>query len=339
MGRQRDQGSRGWTMVSMRRCASAAVAGVLGMALGVPAAPAGAVVGTASITVGESLSWGGPTGVNCPRSVTGAKPAPLPTKADGVWRTITMSRSGSLATSALSGTAVGRARVVSDAHGVTRIDLRMSSTVSLKPSGPSPCVIGYRTRSGATALDVTVAKRSWLAVRSSVTARGAVEGSIGAGKMDESASYFVAPGKSLTRLVAPGSYGMGGEAGSGTSVPAGSTTATSASSSVSGLVAFFPVGTRRSLSGDGRAFATVGHRSCTYNRVRVTFTDRTRTSARQIALYVNGDRRYVLRGRSLQRSSILLTRIAASSDGVVKAVVTTKSGARRTMRSTSWPCR
>ncbi|MFC5728217.1 hypothetical protein [Nocardioides vastitatis] len=101
----------------------------------------------------------------------------------------------------------------------------------------------------------------------------------------------------------------------------------------------FPIGTLRSQRGRALRFLRAGHRNCTDHKVRVALSRSLPRRAKRVTLYVNGDRRTVLTGRELRRTAVVLRRIAPRSDGVVRAVVVRKSGAREAMRATSWPCR
>lgn len=324
--------------MAVRRWASAGAAGLLAVGLGLHPAPARAAVGYSDLAVGESISRGGSV-ADCPAAITGAKPPSRSIPADGAWRTANLDRSGVLGSSKVRGIAVSRGKVTTDSRGASRVDVSISNAVSLTPSGASPCSIVYATNGSTAAFDVAVTKKSWLVLGGTVRGRGEVTGSLEAQRMDGSGRVAVVPGRSATRLVPSGWYAMGVQTGSRTFVPPGSTTPTQSTSIFEGFVAIIPVGTRRSLSGNGLGYVSVDHRDCTLNRVRLPFTSRARTAAAKITLYVNGVRRAVLTGSGLQRTSYTLTGIDPASTGAVKAVIRTKSGSTLTVSSTSWACR
>lgn len=331
-------GVSGVDKMAIRRWASAGAAGLLALGLGVHPAPALAAVGDSDLAVGEKIVRGGSV-ADCPAAISGAGPSTRSIPADGAWRTQNLDRSGVLGTSKVRGIAVSRGKVTTDSRGASRVDVSISNAVSLTPSGTSPCSISYATNGSTAAFDVAVTKRSWLVLGGTVRGRGEVIGSLEAQRMDGSGRVAIAPGRSATVLVPSGWYAMGAQAGSRTNVPPGSTTATQSTSIFEGFAAIIPVGTRRSLSGNGLGYVSVDHRDCTLNRVRLPFTSRARASAAKITLYVNGVRRAVLTGSGLQRTSYTLGRIDPSSLGAVKVVIRTKSGSTLTSSSTSWACR
>ncbi len=276
---------------------------------------------------------------DCPVAITGAGPATRSIPADGAWRTVNLDRTGTMAKSKVRGIVVGRGKVAADSRGGYRLDVSISNAVSLTPSAASPCKISYGTGSSTLAEDVGVTKKSWLVIGGTVRGRGEVTGILGAQRTDLTGTVTVAPGRSATQLIPSGWYTMAARAGSRTFVPPGTTTPTSATNVFNGFVAIIPVGTRRSLSGNGLGYVSVDHRDCTLNRVRLPFTSRARAYAAKISLYVNGDRRAVLTGSALQRTSYTLSNIAPASAGAVKVVIRTKSGSTLTSSSTSWACR
>lgn len=271
-------------------------------------------------------------------SVTGTEQPGWFTPMDGKTHEVRLDRTGTALTTDLRATGLVRARVARNSWGVRKAEVSASLAVSATPRSPHVCSVMWNSLGGV-AMNTRISKRSWLVVRSSRSATGYSEGGVEIYGPSVSSSAIVPAGRSLDRLVPPGDYGTTSYVTSMVTLTPNTAATASARATFKAMVALLPVGTRRSLRGTARGLVTPGHRSCTDNRVRVAFSDAARNRTRQITFYVNGDRRVVLRGRALQRSSILLSRIAPRSDGVVKAVVIAKSGARRTMRSTSWPCR
>ncbi len=53
---------------------------------------------------------------------------------------------------------------------------------------------------------------------------------------------------------------------------------------------------------------------------------------------MNGEHRFTLSGRELRRSTAYLRAIPKKSAGSVRAAIVLKSGAKRSVSSTSWPC-
>lgn len=286
---------------------------------------------------GGGMSY--PTGQTCTSAPgTGTEPE-LDLPVNGGWRTVHMSRTGaSFATSQVASSGDASARVVSDRRGTTRLDVKTAVRAKATPTSASPyCSVDYHAGGGA-GIQVAVTRRSWAVLRSTASARGTLDGTIYLGTADYSWDVETTPGKGLTRLVRPRTYQLVAEISSEVRVPAGSTTARSSSASMTANLSIIPTGTRRTHTGSGLAYVTAGHRDCANSRVTMRFTNAARSKARKITFYVNGQRRIVLRGRQIQRSSLLLTRIAPSSAGIVRAEVVLRSGARRAMQSTSWPC-
>ena len=284
---------------------------------------------------GDSSTGSGPcTGTDA----TGATPT-LDLPVNGGWRTVSMQRTGGVvATSQTSSTSKVSGRVSTTARGGTRLDLSVRAAARATPTSVSPtCTVRYDGRGGG-GVETTVSRRSWMVARSTVTAQGAHGGDVMLQALDGSYFAGTTPGKPLTRLVAPGSYLLFAIVDAKTEVPAGSTTARSASATMTASMSAIPIGTRRTLTGTGRPYVVAGHRDCARSRVAVALTRAARTKVRSIAFFVDGQRRVVLRGRGLQRSSLLLTRLAPRKFGVVRADVVLRSGAKRVMRSTSWPC-
>jgi hypothetical protein len=283
------------------------------------------------------MSW--TTGATCTSSPgTGAEPE-LDLPVNGGWRTVHMSRTGSrYATTQMAGTSDTSARVSSDARGATRLEVKATTTARATPSSASPdCTVRYSATGGA-GIQVAVTRRSWIVVRSSVTSRGGFGGELYVEATDSDFVVESVPGKGITRLVTPQTYQLIGALAAEVDVPAGSATARSSSASMVASLAVLPVGTRRTHTGNGRPFVTAGHRNCAQNRTLMTLTRAARTKARSITFFADGQRRVVLRGRALQRSSILLTRLAPRKFGLVRAEIVLRSGAKRVTQSTSWPC-
>lgn len=318
--------------MSFRRWAGVGSVLVLGIAVGLAAPPARAAVGSAVLGSWDYISV--PSG--CAKDVTGAEPGDVTVKADGVWRTVRMRRSGTLSSSAVSGATDVTGRIATDTRGSTKVGLKVSASASATPRTPSICAVdNYGVDATVSARQALAPTTSWLVVRSSGSTRGSAE--TGFGSPDVTGG-FVPLGRSLTRLVPAGTYTLGGGVDAAVRVPAGSTTARSASASATATVALFPVGTLRARSGNGLGYVKAGHRDCSQHRAKAYVSEAARTRARSATFFVNGERRFTLSGRQLQRDAVFVSSIPRASAGAIRVDVVLRSGARRTSYATSWPC-
>lgn len=330
--------------MTVRRWATAGVVGILGLGLGMQPAgadgaerAAGETQSTYAYTVALLQDGAGCNNQSIP--LTGPEPSNMFVPLDGKTHTAVMDRRGTTSGATLRGTGSVSGRVVSTSQGLRKSYLTATVAASVTPgSSPRPCTV-MTNALGGVEMDVTATKKSWLVVRSSGSAVGHSEAGVEVSGTTTPLYVVIPKGRAVVRLVPPGSYNIHSFLTSKSRLLASGTATVSSRATMSGTAALVPVGTRRSLTGSGTGFVAAGHRNCTSNEVRVAFSRAARTRTRSITFYVNGERRVVLRGRALIRSSIVLRRIAPASAGVIKAVVRTRSGARRTMASTSWPCR
>lgn len=326
--------------MSVRRWVSASAIVVLGAGLVLQPVPAGARVGSAQLTADDSISRLDRDECIDTVSTSGREPQTVRLRTDGVWQAIPrLTREGQISTSAVRAASDVSGRVATDSWGTTRVGMRIATTITARPSRPaSYCEFSYSVDAFVEVFDVTVRGLSWLVVRSSGKSAGAVQDLLRAARSDDKVQLSVRPGGSITRLVPGGSYGLGGGSTSTVTVPRNTSDPRAASSSIAATISVYPIGTRRTHSG-ATGYARSGHRSCTEHKVRITLTDKARNRARRITFYVDGDRRRVLTGSAIQRPGLTLRSIRPASYGKVRVVVHTRSGARRTLRSTTWPCR
>ena len=319
--------------MSIRRWAGAGSVLVLGVAMVLVAPPAAhAAVGTAVLGSWDYVSV--PSG--CTTALTGTEPGDVTVKADGVWRTVRLKRSGTLSSSAVSGATTVTGRIATDSRGSTRVGIKVAASATAKPRNPSICAVNnYGVDATVSARQAVTPTRSWLVVRSSGSTRGSSE--TGFGSPDVTGG-FVALGRSLTKLVPAGTYTLGGGVGAAVAVPANSTTTRSAAARAAAPGARFPLGARRARAGDGLGYITAGHRDCTYHRAKAYFSDAARTGVRSATFSVDGVRRFTLTGSQLQRDAIFVSSIPPASSGAIRVDILLRSGARRTSYATSWPC-
>lgn len=329
--------------MSVRRWVGAVVALGVGLALGLHPVEAHASAGGAALEVGAfvevSQSWcekpDWPQSTSTSSSSSTIKSIPADNRA--YERRVSQKAQGGA--SMLSASRFVRARYAASAWGTRRVELRASAAVSAGPN-PSPCVI---KRFNATAAMYTTGmaapRKSWLVVRSSGSMTGpqtsVVVGLTGDGDFNR---VITQPDGSITRLVPAGDYTIGARLEPQITVPQNSTTTRSASANVTASVTLYPIGTLRTFTGTGRSYVRTGHRDCALNRARIDLTAATRKYARKITFSVNGVRRVTMRSAGLQRSSFYLGRIPDASAGAIRAAIVLKSGAKRTMQATTWPC-
>ena len=260
------------------------------------------------------------------------KPFPI----DGVTREYHIDRTGTAGSSTTRTTAVMRGNVVTNAWGSMRAKVRATASASARPSGATVCGVSIAARAELI-VDLVAPRRSWAVVRSTGRLSGA-SSSLGLESTDGRTRLVVNPGAKLTRLLPPGGYAVIGGVTASVSVPAHTTAARAEQGLVDATLAFYPIGTLRKLTGKARPFITAGNRDCSRKRVDLTLTKRAHKKARRITLTLNGKRVKVLTGKALRRDRVRVKRIPAKSAGVVRASVVLKSGAVRTMKTTSWPC-
>lgn len=317
----------------VRRWSGALVAVVLGAGLVLHPGAANAIAGNAYLS-----AWDRYSSSTCKSSMTGAGPKGAPVPADGTWRKIQLNRSGRVATSAVSATSTVSGRLVNDSRGSSRLGVRISASATARPTSASSCPATYVLKSGVGGADVVLSKTSWLVVRSDLSTQGSYGGKLGLYSATGPGSWVAKPGGARTRLMPRGQYILGASMNNGLQVPKGSTAPKAVRATLSASLSLFPIGTLSSRRGRGLSYVTVGHRDCAYNRVKLTLLDRAGTSARRITVDVDGRRRLDLSGRELDRSGYLLSGIARSTNGVIRARVTTASGGSVTMLAASWPC-
>lgn len=311
------------------------VLGALGVLLagGLQPAPAHAAIDSAYLSSFDTLSI--PSG--CANTLSGSEPGDVRIAPDGRWRTITLRRSGRLSSSDIAGGATVTGRVTTDARGTTRVGMKVSASASARPVASSICSIDHYTVSATSDARKAVSPtRAWLVIRSTGSVRGTTEAMFGA--EGPTRDYFIRLGQSLTRLVPAGTYTLGGGVAASVSVAAHSTKAASSAANATANVALVRIGTLRTFAGTGRPYVRTGHRDCSLNRARIDLTAAARTQARRITFSVNGVRRVTMRSAGLQRSSFYLGRIPDASAGAIRADIVLKSGAKRTMQATTWPC-
>ncbi len=319
-------------MQQVRRWSVLGALGVL-LAAGLQPAPAQAAIDSAYLSAYDTLSI--PAG--CANTMSGSEPGDVRIAPDGRWRTITLRRSGRLSSSDITGGATVTGRVTTDARGTTRVGMKVSASASARPVASSVCSVDhYSVSASSEARKAVSPTRAWLVIRSSGSVRGVTDARFGA--KGPTRDYFIRLGQSLTRLVPAGTYTLGGGVAASVSVAARSTRAASSAANATANVAVIRIGTLRTFTGTGRSYVRTGHRDCALNRARIDLTAAARTSARRITFSVNGVPRVTMRSAGLQRSSFYLGRIPDASAGAIRADIVLKSGARRTMQATTWPC-
>lgn len=97
-----------------------------------------------------------------------------------------------------------------------------------------------------------------------------------------------------------------------------------------------PMGYAAAASGAGRAYATLGTRSCSSNRVAIALTSRV-SKARAVAISVNGSRKLTLTGSSVRQRSFSVP-VKSSSKAKVTATVVLDGGATVTAARTYLAC-
>lgn len=318
--------------MSFRRWVGVGSVLALGLAVGLVAPAARAAVGAAVLGSWDYVSV--PSG--CTNALTGTEPGDVTVKADGLWHTVQLRRSGSLSSSAVSGATTVTGRVATDGRGSTKVGIKVSASATARPRTPSICAVNnYAVDATVSARQAVTPTRSWLVVRSSGSTRGS--STTGFGSPDVTGG-FVPLGRSLTRLVPAGTYTVGGGVDASVAVPANATTTRSSAASATATVAIFPIGTLRARSGDGLGYIRAGHRDCTHNRVTAYFSEAARTKVRSATFSVDGDRRFTLSGSQLQREAVFVSSIPRASSGAIRVDILLTSGAHRTSYATSWPC-
>lgn len=311
------------------------VLGALGVLLagGLQPAPAHAAVEAAYLRAWDAVSIPG----ECANNLSGREPGDVRVPPDGRWRTVTLRRSGRVSSSDVTGGATVTGRVSTDTRGTTRVGMKVSASASARPAWSSFCSIDrYLVSASSDAVRAVTPTKAWLVIQSTGSVRGTTDATFGA--EGPTRDYFIRLGQSLTRLVPAGTYTLGGGVAASVSVAARSTTAASSAANATANVAVIRIGTLRTFAGTGRAYVRTGHRDCALNRARIDLTAATRKYARRITFSVNGVRRVTMRSAGLQRSSFYLGRIPDATAGAIRADIVLKSGARRTMQATTWPC-
>ncbi|MFD0804865.1 hypothetical protein ACFQ0K_02100 [Nocardioides caeni] len=314
------------------------VAGALGLQL----APAQAATPSVSQTYFSAAGFIYPFGATpavCPAPNNGLwTPAAL--AADGAWHTVARSEQGTYANTAFSRSTTTKARITRNSRGMARVDQAITATSRITPTtGHATCAFDNETP-GSTSGDVTIPVRSWLVLRQRIVSQRGTGQAFASASVSGSSGLVgvVNAGEAESHLVAPGTYHFSMGGGARTHEPVRGTVARTKVGSTSGSVAFYPIGTLRSRAGNGLPYLAPGHRDCSQRRVKVAFSNAARTKVRSITFSVDGQRRYTLRGRQLNRSAVLLNDVRPRTTGVVRADIVLKTGARRTMTATSWPC-
>lgn len=330
--------------MSLRGWVGAGVALGVGLTLGLQPVAAQANVGSASLEVGafvevnraecEKPDWS----ASAPGSTTASTATFKALPADGRSRELRVTHQGQGALSSLSASRFTGGSYSANAWGTRRVLIRASAAVS---AGPNPSTFCSVPRFNATAAlytqSMSAPKKSWLVVRSSGTRTSSSTVLVGL-TGDTFNSVLQQPDGSISRLVPAGSYTIGARLESTISVPTSSTTTRRASASLSARVSLFPIGTVRSHGGTGTRFAAFGHRNCSYDRVPVRLGRSAPRYVQRITFFVDGDRRFTLSGRQLSSTTVKLRAIPKRSAGSVRAAIVLKSGAKRAVSSTSWPC-
>lgn len=331
--------------MSVRRWLGAGVALGVGLTIGLPPVSSHATVGSASLEVGAAVTVNKPecekpdwssSGAGSTTSATSAVKA-LP--ADSRTRELRDTQVGQGALSELSASQSVSGSYYANSWGTRRVVLRASAAVAAGANESTICsVTSFRASAAVYTHQMTAPKRSWVVVRSS----GAMSGSrtkVLVGLTGDTLNRVLQkPDGAITRLVPAGEYIIGADLRPEVSAPAGTTTTQRASASVSARVSLFPIGTVRSHGGTGTRFVAFGHRNCSYDRVPVRIGRSAPRWVKKITFSVNGERRFTLSGRELRRTSVKLRAIPKRSAGSVRAAIVLKSGAKRSVSSTSWPC-
>ncbi|TWG97824.1 hypothetical protein L615_003300000170 [Nocardioides sp. J9] len=332
-------------MSARRPCAAGKVAGaaLLAAALAIQPVPTSA----ATPTVTGSFDAGGflyrHSSATCPATAAGdTTTAPVALPADGAWHTTT----GGSGVRTYAGTRWSRsvsttARITRDARGGVRVDVRANAASSIRPNPTATC--GFDDEVAGTAeVEVTLPVASWVVARSRVldqAGNGQAHGHVGVSNWPGPLRLDVTTGGTTKPKRFPaGTYDATFYSGARTSVSTGTTAAKAHDATVLSSATFMPVGTRRTLRGNGRSLLVPGHRRCATHSVRVAFSAALRARARAITITVDGTRRVRLTGKGVDRSALVLRKVAPRTAGVVRASVVLRSGARRTMTTTSWPC-
>lgn len=325
--------------MSLRRRAGVALVLSLTAGFAVHPAPAHATVVGATLDAYETASVSGDPSCAKP-AFTGSRPGSHAIPADGRPRVVKLDRTGRAGITTIGAAGTVRGWAARNSWGTHRVAVSAVVAVSAKPSQSSICSVSLQA-TGAVFAEAHGIRKSWVVVRSTGSSRG------GAGRAPvigveavtgDPLHILVAPGSSLTRLVPAGDYAVGGRVTPRVVTGAHNTLLRSASASVSGTVSLLPVGTLRARTGAGQSYVTVGHRNCGNNSTTASFSAAARAKAKRITFYVDGQRRGVLQGTALQRSSLPITGIAPRGIGEVQAVIRLKTGEKRTMRAISWPC-
>ena len=314
---------------------SVGVVAALAASLGLPpvAAEAGPATGSGQLQMSYSAQV---SSAGCGMDMNADTPV-VGLSASGAWQTVKGSAIGSMAQFRPVADATARARIVTGARGGVRVDLAVDAVTEIYPSGINDgCTVKYGL-GGAVESTVSVPVSSWAVARGSAKVQGGSSSNFEAVSPDRTVRVVGSLGYPSTRLVPAGSFSARLWL-SPNAVSAGPVTTVRASVNGTGTVAFVPIGTRRTLSGTGTGLISVGHRDCGRNRVVASFSSAARTRLRSATFAVDGQRRVVLRGRQLQRSSLVLGSIARTGAGKVSVQMVLKSGARRVTASTSWPC-
>lgn len=325
--------------MSLHRRAGAALVLSLTAGLAVHPAPAHATIVGATLEAYETASVSGDPGCAKP-AFTGSRPGTHAIPADGRPRVVKLDRSGRAGVTIIGAAGTVQGWAARNSWGTHRVSVSAVVAVSAKPSQSTICSVSLQA-TGAVFAEARSIRKSWVVVRSTGSSRGgaAVAPAIGVEALTgDPLHVLVTPGRSVTRLVPAGDYAVGGRVTPRVVTGAHNTILRSASAKVSGTVSLLPVGTLRSRTGAGQTYVKVGHRNCAGNSTYAYFSSAARSKAQRITFYVDGQRRGILTGSALQRSSLLVTRIAPRGIGEVQAVIRLKSGEKRTMRAISWPC-
>lgn len=322
--------------MSFRRWMGVGSVLALGATMGLQPVGAQADAGSAVMEIAASVRVNDP-GCATPTWASARKVQAVP--ADGRIRELTSTQTGKGAASSLTAARAVRGSYTVDARGTRRVSVRASASVSAGPNASEACSVTlFGTTAAFYTQSMTAPKRSWLVVRSSGAVRPATTTAVvglSGGSIEDGG---VKPGGSITRLVPAGAYRIGAQLEPFVRVPAQTTTTRSAAASLTATVALIPIGTLRSRSGDGLGYITAGHRDCTYDRVKATFSAAGRTKVGRATFSVDGERRFTLTGSQLQRDAIFVRSIPRASSGAIRVDIVLRTGARRTSYATSWPC-
>lgn len=322
--------------MKFRRWIGAGSAVVLGLGLGLQPTAAQASAGDASLVIG---TWVRANDIGCgePAWRAAARTKNLP--ADGRTRAVRLSQSGKAAGSTVKAYRSSEGTYNASGWGTRKLKVSLSVRLSATANPSRICwVNSFVGKAEIYTVRMSAPKKSWMVVRSRGAKQGSAEANIGVQGPTTATSAWVAPGKPVTRLVPKGEYTLGSRVKPSMSVPARTTSTRTASASIVGTVALYPIGTLRARSGNGKSFVKPGHRDCSKNRVKVGLTAAARTKARKITFTVDGKKRFTLTGAKLKQTSVFVGRIPKKTAGTIKANIVLKSGAKKTTKSTSWPC-